>query len=119
MPRGRVSRDAKAKAKAKAELERRLAEEQQRREEEHRRLYIEGLVQRYGQEGAQNVLASRLWLGAPRAAVIEIFGEPESTAEKVTTTSTVRTLRYFGVGNGFKLKVTVENDVVTGWDDSR
>jgi uncharacterized membrane protein YeaQ/YmgE (transglycosylase-associated protein family) len=77
------------------------------------------LTLRFGEEGARLILAKQLWQGAPKDAVLEMFGTPHAIDEKVSKTKAVHTLKYFAKGNGrFGLRVTTEDSVVTGWETS-
>jgi hypothetical protein len=79
---------------------------------------LRALTAKFGAEGASNIVNRRLWLGAPVDAVIEMFGHPADTKRAVTTTKVRLNLRYFPVAaNRYQLKIDVENDIVTGWED--
>ena len=54
--------------------------------------------------------------GQTRSSLIEDFGRPEKVDVTVTAKGRKEVLKFFATGaNRFRLKVTVENGVVTGW----
>jgi hypothetical protein len=76
------------------------------------------LVARYGQGDAEKVWSQKLWIGAPLDAVVDMFGPPLDVDEKVLKTKTTRTYKYKSTGkNRYALRVYIENDAVTGWED--
>jgi hypothetical protein len=78
------------------------------------------LVERFGQGVAEQIWAQRLWVGASVAAVQEMFGPPLDVDEKVMKTKTKHTYEYNSTGvNRCALRVFIENDEVTGWEDER
>lgn len=80
--------------------------------------YKQSLLSRFGEEGATCILAGRLWVGAPIEAVVELLGDPVDTDEKVTAKVTRRTLKYVSQGgDAYGLRVTVDDERVSGWDD--
>lgn len=104
---------ARAKREEIAEALRIAKLEQARREERK-------LIETYGHEAAMNILNKRLWIGCPERALYEMFGSPVSKEEKVKSSSVTRTHKYMETGkNRFALRVTLENGLVTGWDDKR
>ena len=49
--------------------------------------------------------------------VVEALGPPVDVSERVLKTKTTRVYKYQPLARGrFGLKVTIENDVVVGWD---
>ena len=83
------------------------------------------LLTRYGDDAiVARILAGEVWQGMSEAMVVDSIGVPDAIDERVLKTKTKRTLKYFEVGEESKKRpklrrsVTVENDVVVGWDES-
>ena len=109
-------------AELDAEERRALEEHQHKLEVEAREREVtarrERLLQTYG-ENAWKIMSRVLWIGCPEEAVVEMFGYPEGTDERVTKTKTVTIYKYVPYGRGFKLKIFVENGAVSKWEDTR
>lgn len=55
--------------------------------------------------------------GQTRSSLIQDFGHPEKVDVTVTAKGRKEVLKFFATGsNRYRLKVTVENGVVTGWE---
>jgi len=55
--------------------------------------------------------------GQCKSSLIEDFGQPNKVDVTVTKNKRKEVLKFFPAGmNRFKLKVTIENGVVTGWE---
>jgi hypothetical protein len=75
---------------------------------------------RFGEEIAAKIHARELWQGATTEMVVEAFGRPDDTKERVFKTKTKITLCYDETAQGrYALKIHTENGVVVGWDDNR
>lgn len=91
-----------------AAAEARAAEEARRRAD---------LTTRFGTEVCSRILAHEIWLGQTDEQVRESRGEPAHIDEKVMKTKTREVWKYDQTGvNRFNTRVTLENGVVTGWD---
>jgi hypothetical protein len=94
---------------AREAAERARAAEQQRR--------IDDLTARYGAEVAEKIIAGSIWVGQTAQMLVEALGRPADVEEKVMKTKTKRVYKYQHQGaNRYGLRVTMDNDVVVGWD---
>jgi hypothetical protein len=73
-----------------------------------------GVTRRSGPWKGPGALPSR---GQSRSSLIEDFGRPDKVDVTVTKSKRKEVLKFFPAGsNRYKLKVTVEDGVVTGWE---
>ncbi len=94
--------------RTKASAERRATEDRQRRAD---------LTARFGAEICSRILSREIWLGQTAEQIREALGEPVDVDVKVMKTKSREVWKYDQTGvNRFKTRVTVENGVVTGWD---
>lgn len=110
---------------AAAEERRRLAAEER---EAHRRRAQDlaqerraALVSQYGLEVVDCIDRHHFCRGMPSAALRMSLGSPADIDERVSKTKTVQTWKYqrTGKGSSYALRIMLENDRVTGWDDKR
>lgn len=95
-------------------------ERNKQKQKEWREREWERLTKAYGLEGATNIQAKSLWVGCPEEALHEMFGFPDDKEERVRSSKVTKTLKYFRRGhNRYGLRVTVDNGIVSGWDDKR
>lgn len=79
--------------------------------------YRQSLIARFGQEGAAAFVQRQIWYGAPRDAVLELYGNPVSVDDKMLKTKVVEVFKYQPLAkNRYGLKVTLENGAVTEWE---
>ncbi|WP_437338473.1 hypothetical protein [Sorangium sp. So ce394] len=109
---GWVKKRAALRAAA-AEAARRAAEqaamEQQR---------LNHLCGRFGPDLGARIHRGELWVGMTAEMLTHSKGSPEDIDEKVLKTKTKHVYKYGQTGiNRYALRVTLDNGVVTGWDD--
>ena len=62
-------------------------------------------------------LADHLWVGLTAEQVRQSFGDPAGVERKVMATRTREIWKYGQTGqNRYALRITLDNGVVTGWD---
>lgn len=85
------------------------------REMQRRHAYVQA---KYRDPGIVNMIMNRmLWQGQTTEQLRDSLGNPEDVDEKVLKTKTKHIWKYHQTGrNRFGLKITVENNVVVGWD---
>jgi hypothetical protein len=67
---------------------------------------------------AQRILHRVIWVGESAEQLRDSLGRPEDIDEKVLKTKRKEIWKYYRRGaNRYGLKVTVENNFVTGWDE--
>jgi|GEM_PF-1551007 len=83
--------------------------------EEQRRLQ---LMEKYKDEDLVNkIIAGTISQGYSSEMLIDTLGKPVKIDEKVTKKKTTHTYKYGQINNrSFKLAVTLEDDIVVGWD---
>ncbi len=87
-------------------------------EAEERAARLADLTDRFGEKDAQRIIDGTIWQGQTREMLIEALGEPDEIDEKVTSKKTRHVFKYDAIAkNRFRLRVTLENDVVDGWED--
>lgn len=65
----------------------------------------------------QNILSKRIWIGQTSEQLTDSLGYPAATDHKHLKTKTRDIWKYGHQGaNRYGLRITVENDAVTGWD---
>jgi stress response protein SCP2 len=123
-----------------AEQRERDAQERQRKEQRRANLrakygdkgnQLDAMVDRYGgrfeslidkYNGNIDVLTKimnrELWVGQTKMQLLDSKGNPADKDQKVMATKTRETWKYHQVGaNRFRLKITLENDVVVAWEE--
>jgi hypothetical protein len=88
-----------------------------RREEEKRRAAErQRLVDKYGDEIADRILAHTIWQGMTEEQLLESWGGPADKDYEIKKTTTKETWKYGQTGrNRFSNRVYLENGVVIGW----
>lgn len=78
----------------------------------------ETLMAKYGDaEVVENIMQKKIWQGMSHEQLVESWGSPADTAQKVQRNRIIHTCKYGQTGkNRFNSRVTVENGVVTGWE---
>ena len=79
----------------------------------------ERIYEKYGRtEIAENILNKILWVGETTEQLIDSLGSPQDTDEKVLKTKKKETWKYYHKGaNRYGLRITIENNVIVGWDE--
>ena len=97
-----IRNEKKEKAKRLAELAARRAE----------------LVTKYGDETiADNIMNQRIFIGETAEMLTDSLGNPAAKDNQVLKTKTKETWKYRPTGrNQYRTRITLENDVVVGWD---
>jgi hypothetical protein len=75
------------------------------------------LLDRYGNlQIVEDIMAKKVWQGMTKEQLLESWGQPADQGQKVMKTKTTTTYKYNQTGrNRFRSRVTLENDVVVGW----
>jgi hypothetical protein len=74
------------------------------------------LIEKYGLEAAEKIIAKRIWEGMTTEQLIESWGRPDDVDTKVFKQKTSETWKYGQTGkNRFSDRVFTENGVVVGW----
>lgn len=83
---------------------------------EARRTY---LVEKYGDtEIVEKIMAGKVWQGQTAAQLRDSLGNPADTDERVMKTKRREVWKYGQVGrNRFAIRITLEQDIVVGWDE--
>jgi hypothetical protein len=78
----------------------------------------EALMTKYGDAAVvENIMQKKIWQGMSHEQLVDSWGSPADTAEKVQRHRVIHTCKYGQTGkNRFNSRVTVENGVVTGWE---
>ncbi|WP_437685776.1 hypothetical protein [Sorangium sp. So ce176] len=78
------------------------------------------LCGRFGPDLAARIYRGELWVGMTAEMLMHSKGPPEDIDEKVLKTKTKHVYKYFQTGtNRYALRVTLDDGIVTGWDDKR
>jgi len=90
-------------------LERAAAEKAARRER---------LTQKFGAAAAEKIERHEIWQGATVEMLVESRGTPAEVDERVMATKTKHVYKYDQFGkNRFRLRITIENGIVVGWEE--
>lgn len=91
-----------SKAKERAAAERRVA-----------------LLAKYKDEKLVNaILSKQIWTGQTREQLLDSVGQPHDVDQKVLKTKKKEIWKYgHKGGNRYMWRITLENDVVIGWDE--
>ncbi|WP_445177732.1 hypothetical protein [Pseudomonas sp. McL0111] len=83
-----------------------------------KRARLKYLRDKYQEEHiVQNILEKRIWTGQTSEQLIDSLGQPAATDHKFLKTKTRDIWKYHHQSaNRYALRITVENDQVTGWD---
>ena len=76
------------------------------------------LMAKYGDEKLVHALVTQtIWQGMTVEQLKDSWGEPEAVEQKVMKTKTKEVFKYKPLGkNRFRDKVTLEDGIITGWD---
>ncbi|KJZ12565.1 hypothetical protein TW85_15835 [Marinomonas sp. S3726] len=76
------------------------------------------LMQKYNDENiVNNIMNQTIWQGQTSDQVAESLGQAEDIDQKVLKTKKKEIWKYGSEGgNRYQLRITLENDVVVGWD---
>lgn len=65
----------------------------------------------------EKLMEGTYWVGQTKRELIDSLGIPKDISEKVLKTKTKEIYKYYKTGNNrYDLKITLENNVVIGWD---
>ena len=82
-----------------------------------RRKRIEELRKKYPEDIVQRILAGQIWQGQTESQLIDALGSPAEVDRKVLKTMRREIWKYGRMSaRRFRLRITVENGTVTGWD---
>jgi len=74
----------------------------------------------FGEEIGTRIENGVLWMGASKEMVFEMFGNPIAIENKYLTTKSRLIYKYFHIGSAkFLLEITIDDGLVTSWDDKR
>lgn len=83
----------------------------------NRRKRIEALRRKYPEEIVQRILGGQIWQGQTEEQLIDTIGSPAEVDTKVLKTMRREIWKYGRVSSKrFRLRITVENGMVAGWD---
>lgn len=79
---------------------------------------MEYLLKKYkDEELAQEIFDGKFWQGQTSSQLIDSIGRPADIDEKILKTKKKEIWKYdHQGGNRYNLRITLENDVVVGWD---
>lgn len=85
---------------------------------EKRKKRVEYLRSKYGEETiVQHILQRHVWEGQTSAQLSDSLGSPVSIDKKLLKTKSREIWKYNHRGaNRYGLRITLDNDVVTGWE---
>ncbi len=82
-----------------------------------RRKRIEELRRKYSEDIVQRILAGQIWQGQTEGQLIDALGSPAEVDRKVLKTMRREVWKYGRMSaRRFRLRITVENGTVAGWD---
>jgi hypothetical protein len=82
-----------------------------------RRKRLEVLRRKYPEEIVQRILGGQIWQGQTEEQLIDAIGSPAEVDTKVLKTIQREIWKYGRISaKRFRLRITVENGMVTGWD---
>jgi len=82
-----------------------------------RRKRIEELRRKYPEDIVQRILAGQIWQGQTEGQLIDALGSPAEVDRKVLKTMRREIWKYGRMSaRRFRLRITVENGTVAGWD---
>ncbi len=79
----------------------------------------ETLISKYkDEEVVNNIINEIVWQGETNEQLIDSLGKPKAIDNKLLKTKKKEIYKYYHQGaNRYKLRITLENDVVVGWDN--
>lgn len=79
---------------------------------------IEYLLDKYGNEEiVQRIMLRHFWQGQTAAQVLDSIGRPMTIDQKAMATRKREVWKYNSIGkNRYGLRITLDDDVVIGWD---
>jgi hypothetical protein len=81
------------------------------------RTRAEEVLTKFGVEDGERILQHEMWCGQTLAMLVASRGNPEDIDEKVMATKTRHVFKYNRTGaNRFRLRVTLDDGIVTGWE---
>lgn len=82
-----------------------------------RRKRLEVLRRKYPEEIVQRILGGQIWQGQTEEQLIDAIGSPAEVDTKVLKTMQREIWKYGRISaKRFRLRITVENGMVAGWD---
>lgn len=77
------------------------------------------LVEKYGDEEIVNrIINETIWIGQTEEQLRESLGHPEDIDQKVLKTKKKEVWKYgHRGGNRYAYRITLDNDVIIGWDE--
>lgn len=82
-----------------------------------RRKRLEALRRKYPEEIVQRILGGQIWQGQTEEQLIDAIGSPVEVDTKVLKTMQREIWKYGRISaKRFRLRITVENGMVAGWD---
>jgi hypothetical protein len=77
------------------------------------------IYQKYGHgEVAEDIIKKRIWTGQSSDQLVDSIGSPHDIDQKVLKTKKKEIWKYAHKGgNRYGMRITVENNVVVGWDE--
>lgn len=82
-----------------------------------RRKRLEALRHKYPEEIVQRILGGQIWQGQTEEQLIDAIGSPAEVDTKVLKTMQREIWKYGRISaKRFRLRITVENGMVAGWD---
>jgi hypothetical protein len=78
-----------------------------------------GIYEKYGRgEIAERILRGEVWIGQTSAQLIDSIGRPVDVDQKVLKTKKKEVWKYAQKSaRSFGLKITLDDDIVVGWDE--
>lgn len=65
----------------------------------------------------EKLMNRNFWVGQTKEELIDALGSPKEISEKILKTKTKEVFKYHKTGNNrYALKITLENNIVVGWD---
>jgi predicted RNA-binding Zn-ribbon protein involved in translation (DUF1610 family) len=78
---------------------------------------FQNLVQRFGEQNANRIVAKTIWQGATAEMIQEMLGAPAAVSSRVFKTKKRDVWKYGPLdARRYALQVTLENDVCVGWE---
>lgn len=103
---------------AQKALDSRRAQKALEKEQERLRLRIEFYTKKYGdRQVGTRIAMGHVWQGETADQLRDSMGAPEDVDQKVMKAKIREVWKYRRTGvNRYAVKITLENDVVVGWD---
>lgn len=75
------------------------------------------LATAFGEENASRVMRREIWKGETQEMLFESYGHPHAKEEIVKKTKTTHIFKYDELAKGrYRVRVTVEQNVIVGWE---